>query len=121
MRARLAVVGASVALALGGLAACSGQQDVVRVDATVTAASAADTLRQASDKTTAATTAKVSIALAATGVPGVDNVDLAIDGAVDNQAGRSTFSVDLSKLEGSLPSLPQGAISSILGDGKVDV
>jgi hypothetical protein len=121
MRARLAVVGASVALALGGLAACSTQPDVVRADAAVKPASAADALKQASDKTTAVTTAKVSVALAASGVPGLDNVDLTIDGAVDNQAQRSMFTVDLSKLAASLPSMPASAISSLLGDGKVDV
>jgi hypothetical protein len=121
MRARLAVVGASVALALGGLAACSAQPDVVRADAAVKPASAADALKQASDKTTVVTTARVSVTLDATGVPGVDNVDLTIDGAVDNQAKRSMFSVDLSKLSGSLPSMPASAISSLLGDGKVDV
>jgi hypothetical protein len=121
MRARLAVVGASVALALGGLAACSAQPDVVRADAAVKPASAADALKQASDKTTAVTTAKVSVTLDASGVPGVDNVDLTIDGAVDNQAKRSMFTVDLSKLVASLPSIPTSAISSLLGDGKVEV
>jgi hypothetical protein len=121
MRARLAVVGASVALALGGLAACSTRQDVVRADAAVKPVSAADALKQASDKTTAVNTTKVSVTFDASGVPGVDKVDLTIDGAIDNQAQRSTFTVDLSQLAASLPSMPASAISSLLGDGKVDV
>jgi hypothetical protein len=117
----MAVIAAVVALSIGGLAACSSSQDVVRADSAVASAAPLDALQRAGDKTTAATTAKISMTLDATGVPGLDTLNLAIDGAVDNQAHRSAFTTDISKLLASLPAAQQMAVSAIIGDGKVQV
>ena len=107
MRMRMAVVGASVALAIGGLAACSsGGQDVVRSGAggAVAAADPAEALKQAAQNTTQAGTAKVSMTFSLTGVPGLDTATFSMDGAVDATKQQSSFSLDLSQLTAALPS-----------------
>ena len=124
MRMRMAAIGASVALAIGGLAACSGGgQDVVRSGAggAVAAADPAEALKQAAQNTTEAGTAKVSMAFSLTGVPGIDNASFTMDGAVDATKQQSSFSLDLSQLTAALPSSAQTGVSAILGDGKMQI
>jgi hypothetical protein len=103
----MAAIGAAVALAIGGLAACSGGgQDVVRSGAggAVAAADPAGALKQAAENTTQAGTAKVSMAFSLTGVPGIDTASFTMDGAIDADQEQSSFSVDLSQLTAALPS-----------------
>ncbi len=126
MRVRIAAIGASVALAIGGLAACSSdRQDVVRSDAgTVAAAGAngpAEALKSAAQKTVDAGTAKVAMTLDVSGVPGLGSTNLTVDGEIDTKAGESSFTFDLSKLAAALPASEQTGVGAILGDGKVDV
>jgi hypothetical protein len=117
MRTRVAVVGVSVALAIGGVAACSSSQEVVRTDA---AASPAKLVQNAADQTAAADSAKVSVTVDATGVPGTNGTaTFTADGAIDNVAHRTQFSIDLSKLGASLPSAASSALGAL--GGKVDV
>jgi hypothetical protein len=124
MRMRMAAIGASVALAIGGLAACSsGGQDVVRSGAggAVAAADPAEALKQAAQNTTQVGTAKVSMTFSVTGVPGLNTATLNMDGAVDATKKQSSFSLDLSQLTAALPSAQQAGVSAILGDGKMQV
>jgi hypothetical protein len=124
MRTRMAAIGASVALAIGGLAACSGGgQDVVRSGAggAVAASDPAEALKQAAQKTTEAGTAKVAMTFGITGVAGLGDTTLSIDGAVDSTTGQSAFTMDLSKLAAALPSSQQAGVGAILGDGKVQI
>lgn len=126
MRIRMAVIGASVALAIGGLAACSGSsQDVVRsgagTETAVAGAGSSDALLAAAQKTTEAGTAKVAMTLDVSGVAGLGATTLAVDGAIDTTTGQSTFTFDLSKLAAALPASQQTGVGALLGDGKVDV
>jgi hypothetical protein len=120
----MAAIGASVALAIGGLAACSsGSQDVVRSGAAGAVASSdpAEALKQATQKTTAAGTAKVAMTFSLTGVPGIGDTTLGIDGALDSATGRSSFTMDLSKLTAALPASQQAGVGAILGDGNIQI
>jgi hypothetical protein len=124
MRLRMAAIGASVALAIGGLAACSGGgQDVVRSGAggAVAAADPAEALKQAAQNTAEAGTAKVSMAFSLTGVPGIDTASFTMDGVVDATKKQASFSLDLSQLTAALPSSQQAGVRAILGDGKMQV
>ncbi len=124
MRTRMAAIAASVALAIGGLAACSGGgQDVVRSGAggAVAASDPAEALKQAAQKTTEAGTAKVAMTFGITGVPGIGDTTLSIDGAVDSSTGRSAFTMDLSKLTSALPSSQQAGVGALLGDGNIQI
>jgi len=120
----MAAIGVSVALAIGGLAACSsGGQDVVRSGAggAVAASDPAEALKQAAQKTTEAGTAKVAMTFGVTGVPGLGDTSLSIDGAVDSSTGQSAFTMDLSKLTAALPSSQQAGVGALLGDGNVKI
>ena len=125
MRTRMAAIGASVALAIGGLAACSsGSHDVVRSDSgggAATASDPAEALKQATQKTTQAGTAKVSMTFTLTGVPGIGDTTLAIDGALDSTTGQSSFTLDLSKLAAALPAGQQAGVGAILGNGTMQI
>ena len=125
MQKRLAALGASVVLAVGGLAACSSGSDVVRTGAAGATAGAAtspaEALQRAADKTTGIDTAKVAMTLAVTGVPGVNDTTLTVDGSVDTSAHQSQFSFDLGKLAAALPGDQSGAIAGLLGDGSVQI
>ena len=125
MRTRMAAIGAAVALAIGGLAACSGSgQDVVRSGAdteTAAAGGPAEALQTAAQKTTEAGTAKVAMTLDVTGLPGVGATTFTVDGAIDNTTRQSSFSFDLSKLAAALPASQQMGLSAIIGDGNVNV
>jgi hypothetical protein len=125
MRTRLAVIATSVALAIGGLAACSSsQQDVVRSDggsATAAASGTAEALQSAAQKTTDVGTAKVAMTFDVTGVPGLGATTFTVDGAIDTKVGQSSFTFDVSKLAAALPASQQVGLSAILGDGNVQV
>src|SRR4051794_23136044 len=124
MRTRMAAIGASVVLAIGGLAACSGGgQDVVRAGAGAAAAAGdpAEALKQAAQNTTQAATAQVAMTFSLTGVPGLGDATLNMDGAIDANNHRSSFSLDLSQLTSALPAAEQAGVGAILGDGKVQV
>jgi hypothetical protein len=125
MRTRMAAIGASVALAIGGLAACSSaSHDVVRSGAggaPAVASDPAEALQQAAQKTTAAGTAKVAMTFALTGVPGLGDTTLGIDGAVDSTTGRASFTLDLSKLTAALPASQQAGLGAVLGNGNVQI
>jgi hypothetical protein len=123
MRMRVAAVGATIALAIGGLAACSSSQDVVRTGAAGDAPSesAAAALERAGTKTVAVDTAKISVTVVANGMPGATGpATVTADGAIDNGTNRSQFSVDLSKLTGALPPSAGIAIGA-LGKGPLEV
>jgi len=119
----MAAIGASVALAIGGLAACSGGgNDVVRSGAgAVVSGNAAETLQRAAQKTTEVGTAKVAMTFAVSGVPGIGDTTFSVDGAIDSAAQQSTFNVDLAQLAGALPTSQQAGIGAILGDGTVEI
>jgi len=120
----MAAIGASVVLAIGGLAACSGGgHDVVRsgAGAAVAASDPAAALKQAAQNTTEAGTAKVAMTFALTGVPGLGSATLNMDGAIDASNQRSSFSLDLSQLTSALPASEQAGVSAILGSGKMQV
>jgi hypothetical protein len=120
----MAAIGASIALAIGGLAACSsGGQDVVRSGAggAVAAADPAEALKQAAQKTTDAGTAKVAMTFGVTGVPGLGDTTFSIDGALDSTTGRSAFTMDLSKLTAALPPSQQAGVGAILGNGNIQI
>jgi hypothetical protein len=120
----MAAIGVSVALAVGGLAACSsGAQDVVRSGAggAVAASDPAEALKQAAQKTTDAGTAKVAMTFGVTGVAGLGDTTLSIDGAVDSRTGQSAFTMDLSKLAAALPSSQQAGVGALLGDGNIQI
>src|SRR3954465_4841809 len=118
MRTRMAAIGASVVLAIGGLAACpGGGQDVVRSGAGVPVAAGdpAEALKQAAQNTTQAGTAKGGMTFSLTGVPGLGDAKLNMDGAIDSTHQRSSFSLDLSQLTSALPASEQAGVSAILG------
>src|SRR4051812_29351884 len=120
MRKQMAVIGASVALAIGGLAACANGQDVVRSDAAGATAGLSGgpgaAVQRAAQKTTDVDTAKIALTLDLTGVPGLSDTNVTVDGALDTKAGASQFTFDLSKLAGALPGGESSAITGLLGD-----
>ena len=120
----MAAIGASVALAIGGLAACSSSEhDVVRsgAGAPVAANSPAEALKAAAQKTTEAGSAKVAMTFALTGLPGIGNATLNMEGALDAANQQSSFTLDLSQLTSALPASQQAGVSAILGSGKMQI
>jgi hypothetical protein len=121
MRTRTAVAGAALALALGGLAACASNQDVTVGAGASTAAGGTAAIQRASVKTVTVDTAKVSLTVAATGLPGSSGTaTITADGAIDNVQGRAQLTVDLSKAAAGLPEIAGGALGA-LGDGKLQI
>jgi hypothetical protein len=124
MRTRMAAIGASVALAIGGLAACSNSgQDVVRSGAggAVAAGNPAEALQQAAEKTADAGTAKVAMTFALTGVPGLGSTTFNMDGALDAANGQSSFTIDLEQLTSALPASEQAGVGAFIGDGNLQI
>ena len=125
MRTRMAAIGASVALAIGGLAACSSSgQDVVRSGAggAVAAADPAEALKQAAQKTTEAGTAKVSMTFAVTGVPGPRH-DLAHHGRRHRRHQRGSPASPSTCRSSRRPCRRRSrpGVGAILGDGNVQI
>jgi hypothetical protein len=120
MRTRVAAIGAAIALAVGGLAACSSSQDVVRAGAAGGGAGSS-VLERATVKTGDVDTAKIAVTVDASGVAGTSGTGTLLgEGAIDNVANRSRFTFDLSKLANVLPS-SAGIALGALGDEPVEV
>jgi len=110
-----------VALAIGGLAACASNQDVTVGAGSGTGTAGATAIERASVKTVEVKTAKVSLTVSATGLPGSSGAaTITADGAIDNVNGRAQLTADLSKAAAGLPSIAGGALSA-LGDGKLQI
>jgi hypothetical protein len=121
MRTRVAAIGAAIALAVGGLAACSSSQDVVRADAAGGGAGSSGVLERATVKTGDVDTAKIAVTVDASGVAGTSGAAILTgDGAIDNVANRSRFTFDLSQLANVLPSSAGIAVGA-LGDEPVEI
>jgi LppX_LprAFG lipoprotein len=114
-----------VALAIGGLAACASNQDVTvgagaGAGAGVSGAGVS-AIERASVKTVDVKTAKVSLTVSATGLPGSSGpATISADGAIDNVNGRAQLTIDLSKAAAGLPDIAGGALGA-LGDGQLVV
>ncbi len=121
MRIRVASTGAALVLALGGLAACASNQDVSVSAGAAAGAGGATAIERASVKTVAIDTAKVSLTVSATGLPGSSGpAAVTAEGAIDTVNGRAQLSVDLSQAAAGLPEIAGGVLGS-LGDGRLEV
>ncbi|HKA03772.1 MAG TPA: LppX_LprAFG lipoprotein [Acidimicrobiales bacterium] len=121
MRIRVASTGAALVLAVGGLAACGSSQDVTVGAAAGAGAGGATAIERASVRTVAIDTAKLSLTVAATGLPGSSGpATVTADGAIDNTNGRAELNVDLSQATAGLPEVAGGVLGA-LGDGHLQV
>jgi hypothetical protein len=121
MRIRVASTGAAVVLALGGLAACASGQDVTVGAGAGAGAGGATAIERASVKTVAIDTAKLSLTVSATGLPGSSGpATFTAEGAIDNTNGRAELNVDLSQATAGLPDIAGGVLGA-LGDGHLQL
>ena len=120
MRTRVAWAGAAVTLSIGGLAACSSSQDV-SVSA-ATGAGGPSAIQRASVKTVDVGSAKFSLTVSASGVPGTTGTaSVNADGAIDNANQRAQITVDLSKAADGLPGVAGAAIGALGDNGQVQI